>query len=103
LGQTTYSTNVDITGHINTFGAEHTLLLDGDVYRLIVGTFSNVLFGATSQIDLFNPIPPATTFPCPCFPGATSFTQDTAGLDLQDQVKLPYNLYLLAGLRYQYL
>ena len=30
--QTVYSTNVDITGHINTLGAEHTLLLGGDVY-----------------------------------------------------------------------
>src|SRR5208283_5450719 len=32
FAQTTYSTNVDITGHINTFGAEHTLLLGGDAY-----------------------------------------------------------------------
>ena len=32
-----------------------------------------------------------------------SFTQDTAGLYLQDQIKLPYNFFLLAGARYQYI
>ncbi|MGO9237058.1 MAG: TonB-dependent siderophore receptor [Methylocella sp.] len=100
--QTTYSTNVDITGHFNTFGAEHTLLLGGDIYRTTVSDSTNLY--AFTTIDLFNPIhlgiPSAA---CPCSPSATANTQDTAGLYLQDQIKLPYNFYLLAGTRYQYI
>jgi iron complex outermembrane recepter protein len=59
LGQTTYSTNVDITGHINTFGAEHTLLLGGDVYRLIGGTFSNAFSGRRHKLIFSIPSHPA--------------------------------------------
>jgi iron complex outermembrane recepter protein len=101
--QTTYSTNVDITGHINTFGAEHTLLLGGDYYR----TLGNGIVTDSDEftlINLFNPIHPASAVPlCPCLIDASAFTQDTAGLYLQDQIKLPYNFYLLAGARYQYI
>ncbi|HTV32372.1 MAG TPA: TonB-dependent siderophore receptor [Methylocella sp.] len=102
--QTTYSSNVDITGHFNTFGAAHTLLLGGDIYR----TTGDTLIFASDQssfISLFNPIHPGTPFPlsCPCFTYANPFTQDTAGLYLQDQIKLPYNFYVLAGARYQYI
>ena len=102
----TYSTNVDITGHIDTFGAKHTLLLGGDVYRDInhIFGFENIP-GGWSQVDLFNPIHPGIPA-APVLPfssSATSNTQDTAGLYLQDQVKLPYDFFLLAGARYQYI
>ena len=111
LLQTTYSTNVDITGHFNTFGAEHTLVLGGDVYHT-TGSDATILF-AGSFINLFNPIHtgiPSPVLPnsstpfmlCACYTG-TDFTQDTAGLYLQDQIKLPYNVYLLAGARYQFI
>ena len=100
--QTTYSTNVDITGHINTFGAEHTLLLGGDLYWTtatynaeFVGFQTNTL---NASIPLGLPVPQ-----CPCGPEAALDTQNTAGLYLQDQIKLPYNFFLLAGARYQYI
>jgi len=101
--QTTISTNVDITGHFNTFGAEHTLLLGGDIYRL-TGTYQDSIFFATTPVALFNPVPQGIPSPeCPCYPAGLAFTQDTAGLYLQDQIKLPYNFYLMAGARYQYI
>ena len=53
---------------------------------------------------LLSPLPLGVQPPlCPCYPYQWSFTQDTAGLYLQDQIKLPYNFFLLAGARYQYI
>ncbi len=102
FGQTTYSTNVDITGHINTFGAEHTLLLGGDAYWL-AGSTSDSFIGSPSN-SLINPMPFGPPAPqCPCYPSANIYTQNTGGLYLQDQIKLPYNFFLLAGARYQYI
>ncbi|HXW70661.1 MAG TPA: TonB-dependent receptor [Methylocella sp.] len=103
--QRTVSTNVDITGHFNTFGAQHTLLVGGDIYYTY-GSLLDRIYGDTSLIDLFDPTQPGTPFGCfttPCFNFASSFTQETAGLYAQDQIKLPYNIYLLAGARYQYI
>jgi len=104
ISQRTVSTNVDITGHFNTFGAQHTLLIGGDIYYLD-GGFLDRVYGDFSLIDLFNPIHPGTPYGCytGCFGFASSFTQETAGLYAQDQIKLPFNIYLLAGARYQYI
>jgi iron complex outermembrane receptor protein len=104
-GQTTYSTNVNITGHIDTFGALHTLLLGGDFYKF--NQYSQYtlapLPAANSPIDVWNPIHPGLPFIGPLLPGGEFFTpQDTAGLYLQDQVKLPYNFFAMAGARFQY-
>jgi len=108
FAQTTYSTNVDITGHINTFGAEHTLLLGGDAYWM-AGSASYSFIGFTTN-SLTNPFQLGLPVPqcdpaafLACSPSGTLFTQDTAGLYLQDQIKLPYNFFLLAGARYQYI
>ena len=106
--QTTYSTNVDITGHINTFGAEHTVLLGGDVYWLtgLDSTSAYSYWFNSSPVSqlLFNPLPLGVQPPqCPCPASGFVFQQDTAGLYLQDQIKLPYNFFLLAGARYQYI
>ena len=106
--QTVYSTNVDITGHVNTFGAEHTILLGGDVYWSTGSQYGNAYSQSINPIPLSNlllsPLPLGVQPPlCPCYPYQWSFTQDTAGLYLQDQIKLPYNFFLLAGARYQYI
>ncbi len=106
--QTVYSTNVDITGHINTLGLEHTLLLGGDVYWS-TGSQYNVSYSYGINPSpwsnfLSAPLPLGVQSPqCPCYPYQWSFAQDTAGLYLQDQIKLPYNFFLLAGARYQYI
>ena len=106
--QTVYSTNVDITGHVNTLGIEHTLLLGGDVYwstgSQYNASYSYAFNPSPWSNFLLNPLPFGVQPPqCPCYPYQWSFTQDTAGLYLQDQIKLPFNFFLLAGARYQYI
>ena len=106
----TYSTNVDITGHLNTFGAEHTLLLGGDYYRT-TGFTANI-FSGPGYVSLYNPNLGFTSnvsscsaqvnFDGPCAPSSSIYAQTSAGLYLQDQVKLPYNFFFMAGARYQY-
>ncbi len=54
--QTTFSANTDIIGHINTFGAKHTLLLGGDVYSTQTSVLN--LGSPLSLIDIWNPVLP---------------------------------------------
>ncbi len=101
-GQTTYSTNVDITGHINAFDTSHTLLVGGDFYKF--NQYSLYTGGPiSSPIDVFNPVHPGLPFLGPVLPAGENYIpQDTAGLYVQDQIKLPYNFFALVGARYQY-
>ena len=103
--QTTWSTNVDLTGHFETFGAQHTFLTGLDFYRL-----NNSALYAYSPNDtpvslLPYPIHPGLPLLGPLLPGGelAGGGQDTAGLYVQDQIKLPYDLNFLAGARYQYI
>lgn len=101
------STNTDIVGHFATFGAEHTLLAGGDVYLKTNNDYQYycpALPPAGSMIDFWYPIHPGTpgVFPTrPCT--SLNSRQDTAGVYLQDQVELPYDVHLLAGARWQYI
>jgi len=63
--QTTYATNVDLTGHFNTFGAQNTVLLGGDFYKLNqygIAQFPNG-FGPWSQISVWDPVHPGQPIP----------------------------------------
>ncbi|NOU23826.1 MAG: TonB-dependent receptor [Methyloglobulus sp.] len=99
----TYSTNLDLIGHFDTFGLKHTLLIGGDYYRL--NTKSITDNGNLSQINLFNPVHPGTPFQQPSGFGiyASDNRQDQFGFYIQDQIKLPYDVQLMGGIRYQYL
>ena len=104
----TYATNLDLTGHFATFGLKHTLLLGGDYYRtdqpFNIG--STIGFGgppSTSLIDIFNPVHPGTPFG-PRDPGyGGDGIVDQYGLYLQDQIELPYKVFVTGGFRYQYI
>jgi len=100
--QTTLSTNVDITGHLDTLGAKHTLLIGGDYYKTY-GYYNYSLLYDNAQIGIFGPFQPALPLVGIPVVQAATYDQDTAGLYLQDQVKLPYNFFLLAGARYQFI
>ncbi|NOU21774.1 MAG: TonB-dependent siderophore receptor, partial [Methyloglobulus sp.] len=98
----TVATILDLTGHFNTWGLEHTLLFGGDYYQLSsFGSQANSQ--GVSIISLDDPIHPGS----PAFidhatrNGSTS-TTDNYGLYLQDQIKLPFNVHVMGGLRYQY-
>jgi iron complex outermembrane receptor protein len=106
----TYAIGIDLTGHFKTFDLEHTLLFGGDYYRtqsLFVGSFipdANSLFLGihTDTIDAFNPV--HTGFSTAAgFEKASniSTTADQYGVYIQDQIKLPYDLHVLGGIRYQ--
>ncbi|NOU23770.1 MAG: TonB-dependent receptor [Methyloglobulus sp.] len=103
----TLSTNLDLAGHFDTWGLRHTLLMGGDYYNFESTSgqaFGNDSFNAPySFIGLDNPVHPGkglfvdqSTF--------SSFRQavDNFGAYFQDQVKLPYNIHVLGGFRYQY-
>jgi iron complex outermembrane receptor protein len=105
-----YNENVnvtsDLTGHFNTWGIGHTLLVGAD-YSVFFQTGhinqAGQADGNISWIDVFNPVNPTPfTGPTTLYI-ATKQQTDTAGAYIQDQLKLPYNIFLLAGLREQYI
>ncbi len=99
----TYETSLDLTGKLNTWGLEHSVLLGGDYlnWRNVEGE-QRFNFSAVPPIDLFNP----------SYSGVSAFkplldnpefaisdnilTEEWYGLYLQDQIKLPYDLQLRA-------
>ncbi|NOS74059.1 MAG: TonB-dependent receptor [Methyloglobulus sp.] len=104
----TVATILDVTGHFKTWGLEHTLLFGGDYYRFdtylddsISDSFAS---GNFSSISISNPVHPSNPLaidPSTRFKSNTS--TDNYGLYLQDQIKLPYNVHVTGGLRYQYI
>jgi iron complex outermembrane receptor protein len=107
LGANTYSTQtlateVDVTGHINTWGAEHTLLFGGDFYNTLNWNH-NLASPISSPQSVLFPVNPGLPFLGPMYPTSEFTTpQDTGGLYAQDQIKLPYDLLFMAAVRYQY-
>ena len=103
-----YATNMDLTGHFDTLGLKHTLLLGGDYYRTdssnssassIYNFIGNNILNPTHCADpycglLFNPTSPYTV------PHTVNHL-DQYGLYLQDQIKLPYDFHVTGGFRYQ--
>ena len=104
----TTSTNLDLVGHFDTVGLKHTLLLGGDYYRLDT-TFNggqpldDPLSGFISYIPLNNPAGPGTPFSPSLSTGLTTDHTDQYGLYIQDQIKLPYDVQVMGGIRYQYI
>jgi iron complex outermembrane receptor protein len=106
-----FNDTLDLTGHFNTFGIAHTLLIGGD-YAQFTAAFHNLSdclsFTPTatscSFVDLLTPVNLGTSFSAPPSPffTANQLTQ-TAGFYVQDQLKLPWNIYLLGGGRLQYI
>ena len=92
-----------MTGKIDTWGAEHLLLFGGDFYSTM--NWSNYSFFKRSiQRKAFSfPNSPGMPFLGPVLPYSEgSAPQNTGGLYIQDQIKLPYDLFFMAGVRYQY-
>lgn len=98
--QDTYFTTIDLTGHFDTYGFKHTLLLGGDYYRQdenhrpgLGDLYPIAIYNPIHDARLLNPIVPV---------GRSDFSTDFFGLYLQDQIELPYGVHALGGLRYQY-
>ncbi|MCX5727449.1 MAG: TonB-dependent siderophore receptor [Nitrospirae bacterium] len=105
----TYSTNLDLTGHFETAGLKHTLLIGGDYYRLNTRNNGSQAFDDPtifalnfSSIGLFNPVHPGTPFTQPLISIIRNQNRvDQYGLYVQDQVTLPYDIHVTGGFRYQ--
>jgi iron complex outermembrane recepter protein len=103
---TNLNANTDLTGHFNTLGLRHTLLIGADY-----STFeSHGHINQEGQIDanvmwsdLYNPSFKVPFGGTPTLMGTSAQVTDTSGVYIQDQIKLPYNFHLLAGLREQYI
>ena len=101
----TDGTVLDLTGHFATGFAKHTLLVGADYYQLRAsydsrysnpgGPFVTVpLFSSDVPSTAGIPLDPDTYY-------STSATTKSIGAYLQDQIKLPFDIDLLGGFRYQ--
>jgi iron complex outermembrane receptor protein len=100
VGYDAFSTEANLTGHFNTGELQHTMLFGADLYK---NTIWSSFTGATqdSVIDLLNPIHPGTPFGSSFLIGHYQEADYNYGLYLQDQIKLPFGLHLMGGVRYQ--
>jgi iron complex outermembrane recepter protein len=96
---------VDLTGHFSTGGLKHTLLFGGDASHTrnfstsgnsVDSANFNYFFDITLALD---PVAPTAVLPINAWWG--THTEETRrGVYLQDQIELPHNVHVLAGLRY---
>jgi iron complex outermembrane receptor protein len=97
-----YFTATNLTGHFDTWGLKHMLLVGGDYYYQDIDT---VGYSSTipSTIDIYNPIHTGNPPTNPTTRAANSFHTGTKlyGVYVQDQIKLPYNIHVMGGFRYQ--
>lgn len=94
-----YVNSLDLIGRFDAYGVQHTLLMGGDYYifhntGLIVDNFN---FPA---IDILNPVHSGSPIRDPNDDFNFETSEEWFGLYFQDQIKLPYNVHLLAGFRY---
>ena len=97
---TTTAAIVDMTGHFDTGGLKHTLLIGADYYRKKL----NLSYGYSNDVsttDAFNPTAPAGLVIDPATLTATRSSTDNYGAYVQDQIAMPHEVFVLAGLRYQ--
>ena len=98
-------TILDLTGHFQTGSAKHTLLIGADYYQMKAiydsrysnpgGPFVDVpLFSSTVPSPASIPLDADTFY-------YTDATTKSLGVYVQDQVKLPHDIDILGGLRYQ--
>jgi len=96
-----FASNADLIGHFNTGELRHTLLFGGEIYRY--NYYGQQLRTAVdSPIDLFNPVHPGLPLSgMPAYEATGAQTQYDEGIYIQDQIKLPFGLHLMGGVRYQ--
>lgn len=108
LSKFSYTGEVDLTGTFATGAVGHTLLLGADYFHNRDKSFCcNISGEALDDINIFDPVHGVTTGPISSNPNVFPPTRDRNtqkwyGLYLQDQVELPYHLFLLAGLRFDH-
>ncbi|TKB57110.1 MAG: TonB-dependent siderophore receptor [Nitrospira sp.] len=101
-----YQSSLNLTGHVDTGALKHTLLFGHDYLyqtdKFVVSKCCDIGGPPFLPINVFNPvygvgIPPLDQVPDN---GPFGSSRSWHGFYLQDQVKLPFNLHALAGVRY---
>lgn len=101
--QAQYATQVNLVGHFNTTEhLNHTLLSGVDYFRYNFRSQNSIPLNP-GTVAMFGPpyLPTPVSGLVPY--NATEQYTDNLGVYLQDQIKLPYGVHVLGGLRYQYL
>lgn len=120
----TYSTDLNLTGRFATYGIEHTVLMGGDYYdfwnagqeydssMIGVPCDGNSSFSGFPSINVFDPQHSSCGSMDAFNPNIYGFTPGSGdnyeianknyGLYAQDQIKLPFNIHLLGGMRYNW-
>lgn len=100
-----YFTNLDVTGKFDTAGIEHTLLVGGDLNH--ESRQGHSYFGVAGTMPALDLAAPVYMNYSPAVPDPNSrndydYREVWYGFYAQDQIKLPHNVFLLAGLRYDH-
>lgn len=100
--QVTNQVVTDVLGKINWLGLQHSLLMGFDYYHQNGHYSGNIYIPAT--INIYNPVygQPPLVPPDPTQTFIVQNGQTAYGFYLQDQVKLPKNFFLLAGVRFNW-
>lgn len=90
---------LDLTGHVATLGLKHTLVVGLDYYHHD-GAYKANLYVPT-PINIYAPVYDRPyTLPDPATDMHVSEIENAYGVYAQDQVELPHDIFVLAGLRY---
>lgn len=91
---------INLTGHFDTWGLKNSVLFGADHYRYSHGDLKLSLYSST--IDIYNPVYRGSDFArgVGIKPNISNRLDDWFGFYFQDQTKLPFNLQMLAGFRY---
>ena len=92
---------LDLTGHLETGILKHTLLFGADLYNTNIVFNGGGNYSTFSTTSLSDPTPPYLA-PDPTQYDYVEFLNTNYGIYAQDQIKLPANLHLLMGVRYQH-
>ncbi|MDD5033687.1 MAG: TonB-dependent receptor [Methylococcaceae bacterium] len=100
----TYSQNINLTGHAETWGAQHTILAGFDFYQFDQPGASPTISATIPNFDLYNSNAGKLDGVALHYPrNSYGFNGQTwYGIYFQDQVKLWDKLHLLAGGRYDW-
>ena len=101
LNSQVYYTSLNLTGKINTWQIPHSILMGWD-YLQEDSHQAGLVNSSVPIIDLYNPVHTGTAglLDNPDSAWNWKFGESWHGLYLQDQVKLPYHVSVLAGFRY---
>lgn len=102
--QQEYYTTLNLTGKFNTAMLEHSMLWGFDYFVIDNGGGANACCAAYPRGANFNIYNPTylTAAPDITLTPSDKFNQEWYGLYIQDQIKLPFNLYGNVGLRYDH-